>query len=118
MKSKLKMYIDKPVIGGNVKVYLIDESSLSERRNLTYNSAEKNFTVTMMERGSAEKVEPFFEFPSDLFEDFVSEIVEFAKKENIKTDNESVLEGKLKATEKHLEDMRTYFEKALAKITK
>ena len=47
---------------------------------------------------------------------FFKEMADYLSGQNIKTENENLMQGKLQATEKHLEDMRKHFETVLNKM--
>lgn len=59
---------------------------------------------------------PLLQMPESLFRDFQKSFLEYLNNQNIKSENENLLQGKLSATEKHLEDLRNYFPKVLDKI--
>ncbi len=52
-----------------------------------------------------------------IFNSFLKAVVEYANNVPIKTRDESLIEGKLLATEKHLEDMREFSKKLLTAVT-
>jgi hypothetical protein len=47
---------------------------------------------------------------------FFKEMAEYLSGQNIKTENENHMLGRLQATEEHLKDMKNYFEKVLNRI--
>ena len=47
---------------------------------------------------------------------FFKEMADYLSGQNIKTENENHMQGRLQATEKHLEDMRKHFEIVLNKL--
>lgn len=62
------------------------------------------------------KINPQLRMPIPLSDEFIKLVVDYASEKQIKTVNENLLQGKLTATEKHLEDMRAVFSKAFDKI--
>jgi len=56
---------------------------------------------------------PLLTMSEFVFNSFLKSVVEYANNIQIKTKDESLIEGKLQATEKHLEDMRTISMKLL-----
>jgi hypothetical protein len=101
----MKIYIDKPFLGGLVKIFVLEEKG-RERYAITLDRTTKLLTQKKIEDGSAEEAETFIELPVGFFNDFVKAITDYASNNNIKTESETLLQGKLGATERHLEDMR------------
>ncbi len=114
----MKIFIEKPFMNmtDSVKIYVIDEKN-GRRSEIKLDRKSNNLIATVLDDNAANQVEPFLELPMNFFDDFVRAIVKYASENDIKTENENLLQGKLKATEKHLEDLRNYFDKALIKIT-
>jgi len=115
MESKLEVYIHKPMFLADsdfVKVFAILNNG-GRRQSVQYDSAEKLLQVTELKENESNKVEPLFELPLQFFNELTKQMVIYASENNIKTDSELVLQGKLTATEKHLEDLRSYFDKTL-----
>ncbi|MFZ1389466.1 MAG: hypothetical protein WAS34_18940 [Thiolinea sp.] len=115
MENKLEVYIHKPMFLGDsdfVKVFAILTNGRM-RQSVQYNSEAKLLQVTELKENEANKVEPLFELPLQFFNELTKQMVVYASENNIKTDNELVVQGKLTATEKHLEDLRGYFAKTL-----
>lgn len=61
---------------------------------------------------------PLLSMSEFIFNSFLKATVEYANNIPIKTRDESLIEGKLLATEKHLEDMREFSKKLLETIVK
>lgn len=61
---------------------------------------------------------PLLTMSEFVFNSFLKAVVEYANNIPIKTRDESLIEGKLLATEKHLEDMREFSKKLLESIVK
>ena len=71
--------------------------------------------INEMNAGSAEPLVPLLEMNRAFAEDFLKAVADYSSSVGIKTENENLLKGKLQATEKHLEDLRTHFSKVLDK---
>jgi len=115
MEDILEIHIQKPMFlneGDFVKVFAILKRS-NIRRSVQYNSEKKLLQVTELKENEPNKVEPLFELPLNFFNELTKQMVAYASENNIKTDSELVVQGKLTATEKHLEDLRSYFTKTL-----
>lgn len=67
---------------------------------------------------SIEPIYPLLEMPSELANIFLKAVGDYNSGKGNVTENENKLKGKLEATEKHLEDLRTYFGKSLDKLIK
>lgn len=59
---------------------------------------------------------PLLEMNRGFANEFIKAVSDFASNKGIKTENENLLQGKLSATEKHLEDLRGHFTKVLDKV--
>ena len=59
---------------------------------------------------------PLLEMNSSFARDFLKAVSDYNSNTGIKTENETLLQGKLSATEKHLEDLRSHFTKVLDKV--
>jgi hypothetical protein len=115
----MKIHIQKPFYYSgidNVRIYVIDEVN-GKRSEITLDRESKYLKSKTLDDTCANQLEPFLELPENFFNELVKAVVNYAFENNVKTENEHLLEGKLKATEKHLEDLRMYFGKALDKIT-
>lgn len=112
----MKIYIKSPIINGvdTAEIYILDEEG-KDRYVININS-DGFLTQTLLNPNEATKLKPFLELPSSFFDKLVKAMVDYASENNIKTENETLLQGKLVATEKHLEDLRKHFEKVLDKI--
>lgn len=103
----MKVFIEAPVVpfGSIVKIYMIEENPQAYWKYA--------FGATYPDRVPYQyghEIEPSFTFPVEVFNSLTKAIVEYANSNNIKTESESKLQGKLIATEKHLEDMRRYLD--------
>ena len=61
----------------------------------------------------AKEIKPLLIIPRNYFHDIVKGFAEYAQKNDIRTENQHLLEGKLIATEKHLLDMQDIAKKLL-----
>ena len=113
---QMRIYIEKPIVSGYdaAKIYLLQEGG--KNRYALNLDCDGRLIQTLLEENCATVVKPFLELPSNIFDKFVKAITDYASDNNIKTESETLLQGKLKATEKHLEDLRGHFEKVLNKI--
>lgn len=62
------------------------------------------------------EVKPFMEMPSYFYDSFAKAFIEQLNRDGIKTENENLMQGKLKATELHLNDLRENFGIVLKKL--
>jgi len=73
-------------------------------------TAENELTPT-------KEFKPLLTMSEFVFNSFLKAVVEYANNIPIKTKDENLIEGKLLATEKHLEDMREFSKKLLDAVT-
>ena len=59
------------------------------------------------------KIKPLLIIPHNYLRDIVAGFAEYAQKQEIRTANQNILEGKLIATEKHLLDMKGFDKKLM-----
>lgn len=64
----------------------------------------------------AEPLIPLLEMNRHFANDFLKAVGDYNSRVGIKNENENLLQGKLSATEKHLEDLRSHFTKVLDKV--
>ena len=107
----MKIFVKDNPINDFVEMYVVDDSS-HVRKNIYYNG-DGLFTVETIVEGEYQELKPFLKCPSGMFREIVSEIVEYANKNHIQSQDKDFTRGKLEATEKHLEDMRKYLDKAM-----
>jgi len=106
----MKIFVKDNPVSDIVEMYVLDDSG-QHRRNISHDG--ENFTSEVLEEGVFKEVKPFLRCPSRMFNEIVSEIVEYANKNHIQSQDKDFTRGKLEATEKHLEDMRKYLDKAM-----
>jgi hypothetical protein len=113
----MKIYIDYFPNGSTAKIYAFEKQG-ADQVSYHYDSERKMMVATTIPYAEAVAPTPLLEMPHGMFTDFVKAITDYASENRIKTENENLLQGKLTATEKHLEDMRTHFAKVLDVITR
>lgn len=90
-----------------------------QKGDVTYIIGQKDGVLVQQEldpiQAEDEPLMPLLTMSAGLANDFVKAVCDFASKKGIKTENENLLQGKLMATEKHLEDLRSHFTKVLDK---
>lgn len=59
---------------------------------------------------------PLLKMHDGFVDEFLKAVTDYTSNMGVKTENENLLIGKLKATEKHLEDLRKNFDKLLDKV--
>ena len=93
-----------------VEMYVINDSS-NVRKNISYDG--DRLIEEIIKPGECKELNPFLRCPSEMFRGIVSEIVEYANDNHIQSKDKDFTRGKLEATEKHLDDMRKYLDKAM-----
>ena len=58
-------------------------------------------------------VEAILKMPSPFAQQFLKAVQDYNSNNNLKTENENLLQGKLQATERHLQDLQKYFQLGL-----
>jgi len=76
---------------------------------------DENGSITVEEIPNSKELNttPFLKLPIHMTELLFTAVVEYMNKSGVKTKDENLIEGKLLATEKHLEDMREMSKKML-----
>lgn len=82
--------------GRRVAISQADGQGLLEYQDLDYRVAPEG----------PKKIKPFMKLPSDIFIALTKFMVDYAKENNIKTEEENFMAGKMKAMQQHLADMR------------
>jgi hypothetical protein len=118
----LKLYINQNFDAREVSVWLVDEQ---QGMDVFYTTHPEDPNFQGITRHASDqyirtgedpigKVKPFMKIGDRLFNEFVRLMVDYASKNNtVKTENENLIQGKLLATEKHLEDLRIIVFKTL-----
>lgn len=103
----------------HIEIWVIEYQS---SKILNYSFKDNQLYVTEMQEleipAPGTKIEPFLVLPTHFAMGLIKQLSEYNSKQGIKTKDESLLEGKLEATGKHLEDMREFAKKLLDNITK
>ena len=114
MITNFKVHVNQEHFSDTSRVYVVGSDG---DKRVHFNLGSDGIIIgTVKEQGS--QIDPFLEMRSDLFKEFVKGILEFAAENDIKLETETVLSAKLEATERHLTDVKGYFEKALDNILK
>lgn len=106
-----KIYL-QPVFGSiDTEVFVICEPGPNQGDVGSYLQFTNNgiaLTKLVREReGSSDYVKPAFRVPENILREILTAFAEAAQDRGIEKRSESFVKGKLDATEKHLEDMRT-----------
>ncbi|MDD4009792.1 MAG: hypothetical protein PHQ67_08280 [Fermentimonas sp.] len=102
----MKIIIDEELHKNRVSLFLIDQR-YSSTDYLFYDDGEmKRVTVKPGEIISKE-IKPLVEVSMDVFAVLLTDLVDYAKMKGIKVEREDKLSGRLAATERHLEDLKT-----------
>lgn len=117
----IKFYFELSPSSRNLKVWAHEESAnavFNIQRNEDADSLEYFDRVEIQDGLMLDesKLKPFLFLPYQMQDDFIKAVLLYANDKGISTQSESELKGKLSATEKHLDDLRSYFDRALNKI--
>lgn len=99
----MKVYLDYSDYNRDLKLWIVDDKS--ERRKLL-RYKDGIWHAEDIENGGVQQ-EPSLHLPGRLGEEVMKAMVNAFSERGIKPESDSKLQGKLEATEKHLEDMRT-----------
>jgi hypothetical protein len=105
MRDKVDVYVRIRSCNGYEYLHTVDDKLIS-------------INIPENECAPEDTVKPILTMPSNLFNQFVKEIAIFASNNNIKTENENLLKGKLQATENHLLSTQSNFDKLLDAMIK
>jgi hypothetical protein len=116
--NNLEIFINRNYHRNTVEVWLSDKG-MDEERNISYDGENLISTVVKFDEFPSQELVPFLKLPANFAELLFKSISDYNSQNGIKTPNQNLLEGKLTATEKHLEDMREFSKKLLdATLTK
>lgn len=110
--TNLKIYIVNRMDSFVTEIWLIDDKGYDEMYNIAYDSTSKLLVrekISMQDHPE----HPLLSLPKPMMQILFKAIMEQQEKQGIKTKDENLIEGKLIATEKHLEDMREFAKKLL-----
>ena len=113
----MKVYIQKPLIDdmGFVKIFLIEDNA-NGRYQVTMSKTPPLLELTKLEEDHQKELEPFLELPHNYFNDIVKGFIDYASDNDIKTENETLLEGKYEITREYLDDLKIHFNDVLQKM--
>lgn len=96
----IKVYIDNSPVVASKRIFIVDEDN--KRRFVA-----KPMKLEFVELKEDVSTEPTIDIPYRYADGFLQALLVAIKDQGIKLPEQSFTEGKLQATEKHLEDMRT-----------
>ena len=111
---EIKIYTDYGT--GHINIYgFVDQGGI--RKIVGFNG--KEFVYQHLDPGAYtdDKLIPLLRFPAWGGENILKSLLDALSGLNIKTENGNLLQGKLQATERHLEDMREFAKTMLLNIT-
>jgi len=100
----MKVYLDYSNYNRDLKLWIVDDKS-ERRKLLNYDYKNEKWISTDIEEGVL-GLEPSLNLPGRMGEEVMQAIVEAFNERGIKPESGNKTEGKLEATEKHLEDLR------------
>lgn len=92
-----------------VKIFVIEKDVAGRRAAISTDGEHlvmQGLDYALEPKGP-KQVKPLLKLPNDMFIALTKFIVDYAKANNIKTEDENFMAGKMKAIESHLQDMRT-----------
>ena len=110
----MEVYIQNDFPGYYTKVYAFDRTADS-RRQFYYMEGGNLIKETQVEGEDSAK--PLFIIPTNMVNEFMLAFVDALNKQGIKPEEDSVIKGKLIATEKHLGDMQSISHQLIDFIT-
>jgi hypothetical protein len=113
----MKLIIEKSYRNHRCYVYLSEKQG--SRQVFIHFDGSNLVEQVLPDNPSADMdIKPFFSVPMDMLDDLIKAFITEGAKQNLRTENENLLKGKLEATELHLSDMREFSKKLLdSKIT-
>lgn len=102
----MKIRIQQDYMRNSYKIFAF-EIFLNKEHYLIYNEGKiERIEVDSEIINTDDSIKPLIELPRMIFNLLMPELINQANQMGIRTENENHLQGKLKATEIHLEDMR------------
>lgn len=98
----MKVYIDYSDFGRDLKLWIVDDNS--ERRKLLH--YENGVWIASDIEGGASEQEPSLKLPGRLGDEVLKAMVEAFNARGFKPESGLKVEGRLEATERHLDDLR------------
>ena len=118
MFANLEVWIDTKMYSGSVDVWVIEHhSTTNEYISIAENGLLDKTSVPHNQMPSSD-LKPFLSIPIALSNALFKAMAEHLESKGIKTKDANLIEGKLLATEKHLEDMREFSKKLLEVVAK
>lgn len=102
----LKIHINRVPGSLNNEIFIFDEQKSVTTGFVFREDGECIATTQVYKPGEAWIIKPAMRIPEQMTRDLIQAFVEYAKERNYPV-SEDATKGKLEATEKHLEDMRT-----------
>ena len=104
----MELLVEKDWSSRRVKIYLREENG--DRTTIIGQNRGKLFAQDILPNDfTVRKFHPLLEMPDHLFHQFAAAFSEYnSKNHNYRSKNENLIEGKLQATERHLEDLREF----------
>lgn len=102
----LQVFIQDNFSQGKTEIYVKSERNSKEYFYHQEKSGEPWTEVEIENQGVVDSIKPLLSVPHRMREDFLKAFIKAASDVGVKPESESHLEGKLKATELHLTDMR------------
>ena len=103
--KETRFYIQKPLDSTSVKIFAIRETP-TDRAQITLDRGSFLLYMTALDPNIANTIQPLLELPTGFFDEFVLAIVDYANENHIKTEDQTLLQGKYEAAQLHLSDMR------------
>lgn len=114
--NNLDIFIENNRYKRSIEIWVI-EKGIQKDINIHFNGNELITTDLEHCNVAPEGVKPFLSLPNKLAEDIFKAVTEYNSINGIKTKDQTLIEGKLIATENHLEDMRNISNKLIDNIT-
>jgi len=111
--GELQLWVEKNFHSRKIKIWM---RRLTPHADENYQYAKAGtIIVTQTENMCApdKNLKPFLEMDERMFDDFLKLILDYAAHKKIKTETQSFTDGKLQATEKHLENTIQIIDKLL-----
>jgi len=114
--NNTKVFIQPSFVNNSVDIWV---QSYDPNSFKCFNHTVEKGEVIMTEFNDSERnpdMKPFIHLPRNMSEPFFLAVAEYMGKMNIKPRDQNLIEGELKATKLHLEDMQKIVNKTLLKL--
>lgn len=107
-----RIFVEKDFMNNSVKIWYEQRGF---RMNEYYNYSDNGVVITQRENNCMmpEGIKPFMTLPINFYEDFMQSILNLAYDEKREHNSASFTDGKLKATEKQVENLMTVITKLI-----